>query len=404
MAFGDNPQYIRGGWLFTGSCQPPKRDVLLRISKGVIASIDSISQNTVLPSEYITDFSNSCILPPLVDCHVHLCMSGSSDPQLRQQQLSASYPELRLRIAENINDLFCHGVLAVRDGGDAQGHSLRFVSEETEESKDHPVAIKVAGRAWHQQGRYGGILGGCPRDNETLAQSFGENWQGTDQLKIIQSGINSLKQFAKETAAQFSLDELKGAIAMAHERGLKVMVHANGSLPVQLAIAAGCDSIEHGFFMGRENLQRMADTGTTWIATAHTMQVMGAAARNSVPGVEPQVAERTLQHQLGQLAWAREHGVKVAVGTDSGSWGVCHGEAMVEEMKLLVRAGYSLPETLRAATVHGAELLGMEPPWGLEVGRPATFLVVKATPLTLLSKLANIQAISVDGRLCDSPF
>ncbi len=398
-----DPHYIRAGWLFDGSGQPPQRDVLLRIENGCFGAIGSIALSGELSAVQVRDYSNCCILPPLVDCHVHLCMSGSTDPLLRRWQLTASYEELRFVILENIHNLFGHGVLAIRDGGDAHGHSFRFKAEGATVKENYPVAIRVAGRAWHQKGRYGALLGCCPQDTKTLAQTFSQNWQGTNQLKIIQSGINSLKQFGKETAPQFSVDELKMAVALAHERGLKVMVHANGRLPVSMAIYAGCDSIEHGFFMGPENMQRMAESGTTWIATAHTMQVMGRSGSNAIPGIVPEVAERTLEQQLGQLATAKEYGVKVAVGTDSGSWGVCHGAAMMEEMKLLFGAGYSLSETLRAATVHGAELLGIETPWGIAVGRPASFLVVEATPATLLSKLPTLQAIYLDGR-CVTPL
>jgi imidazolonepropionase-like amidohydrolase len=46
---------------------------------------------------------------------------------------------------------------------------------------------------------------------------------------------------------------MRDAVAAADGRGLAVMVHANGKLPVEIAIEAGCRSIEHGFFMGREN-------------------------------------------------------------------------------------------------------------------------------------------------------
>jgi DNA ligase (NAD+) len=37
------------------------------------------------------------------------------------------------------------------------------------------------------------------------------------------------------------------------------MVHANGDVPVREAVEAGVDSIEHGYFMGRDNLERMAE-------------------------------------------------------------------------------------------------------------------------------------------------
>lgn len=34
---------------------------------------------------------------------------------------------------------------------------------------------------------------------------------------------------------------------------------------------SGCDSIEHGFFMGEANMERMAARGTVWVPTAGTI-------------------------------------------------------------------------------------------------------------------------------------
>ena len=45
-----------------------------------------------------------------------------------------------------------------------------------------------------------------------------------------------------------------------------------------MAAAAGVDSVEHGFFMGQENLRRMADRGTVWVPTAFTMKAYSDAS------------------------------------------------------------------------------------------------------------------------------
>ncbi len=107
---------------------------------------------------------------------------------------------------------------------------------------------------------------------------------------------------------------------------------------------------------------------------------------------------KTLEHQLGQLRLARELGVKVALGTDAGSLGVLHGESVVEEMKLLRQAGYTLPETVRCATANGAKLLGVEEFGTLAPGRPATFLVTRGAPAQLPRKLSYLEAIYINGR------
>ena len=171
------------------------------------------------------------------------------------------------------------------------------------------------------------------------------------------------------------------------------MVHANGRLPVQLAVVGGCHSIEHGFFMGRENFELMAEKGTFWVPTVFTMKAYGINIHAAQAGADRQVVEKNLDHQLEQLAMARELGVNVALGTDAGSLGVLHGESMVEEMKLYKKAGYSLAETIRCATHNGARLLGIDDFGLLANGKTATFLVSRGAPAQLPRKLSYLEEI-----------
>ena len=63
-------------------------------------------------------------------------------------------------------------------------------------------------------------------------------------------------------------------------------------------LAAGCHSIEHGFFMGNDNLSLMADKAVFWVPTAVTM---GAYCRylNQI-GENPDIARKNLDHQVEQ--------------------------------------------------------------------------------------------------------
>ncbi|EKD36773.1 MAG: hypothetical protein ACD_75C01377G0001, partial [uncultured bacterium] len=93
----------------------------------------------------------------------------------------------------------------------------------------------------------------------------------------------------------------------------------------------------------------------------------------------------------------RELGVDVALGTDAGSLGVLHGESVVEEMKLFMKAGYSLPEAIRCATLNGARLLGLDNFGLIAKGRAATFLVARGGPAQLPRKLTYLEGIYLGG-------
>ena len=90
-------------------------------------------------------------------------------------------------------------------------------------------------------------------------------------------------------------------------------------------------------------------------------------------------------------------GVKTAAGTGAGSVGILHGEAMVEEMKLFIKAGYSLTETIRCASENGARFFGMDELGALAVGRKASLLVTRGSVQQLPRKLAYLEGVYVDG-------
>ena len=70
---------------------------------------------------------------------------------------------------------------------------------------------------------------------------------------------------------------------------------------------------------------------------------------------------------------------------------------MVEEMKLFIKAGYSLEETIRCASEHGARFFDMQNLGTLTVGQRATFLITRGTAKQLPRKLSYLENIYVDG-------
>lgn len=386
--------YILAGWLLDGTACPIREKVILATRGRRVSEVRSATAKD-FSREDLLDLSGYTLLPGLVDCHVHLFMSGSADPCVRKRQLSAAFSDAQDTIDKHLSMSMLHGVVALRDGGDRRSHALRYKREVRTDTKWTPE-VKAAGKAWHAPGRYGRLVGRPPYKNCSLARSIARGQKLADHVKIVNSGLNSLRDFGKETSPQFRLEDLKRAVLCAHKKGLKVMVHANGRTPVRDAIESGCDSIEHGFFMGTDNLKRLADGQITWVPTALTME----AYARTLPGgnVESDGARRNLDHQLDQIQKAKHFGVPIAVGTDAGSLGVHHGEAVREEIRLLLVAGLSLGEAVRSATSVGAALLGLGRHAGyLRPGSPVTFLAVREKPEKLLDALDTPQSIYING-------
>jgi len=257
---------IKTGWLIDGTGSPAVFNALLRVREGRIESVRSTPYETDPVdghSNNVTDLSRCTIIPGLIDAHAHLSMSGTVDKIYRENQLVAGYDVIKDVIAGHVRDHFHHGIIAVRDGGDRSAHVLRY--KKTIHSRSQcPLVMKVAGRAWHIKGRYGGIVGKPVMDGCSLADFVKKGSNEKDHIKIINSGLNSLSDFGKQTAPQFEKRELEEAVSQAGILGLKTMGHANGKIPVKVSIDSGCHSIEHGFFMGAQNLEKMAEKRTVW--------------------------------------------------------------------------------------------------------------------------------------------
>jgi imidazolonepropionase-like amidohydrolase len=386
---------VFAGWLIDGTGGQIRENVLINVKNGKIASIKEQKEFDPKISE-MDDLSHCTLLPGLIDSHVHVFMSGTSDREIRMHQLNAPFQDMKKVILKHLFQQLAHGVVAVRDGGDYSGHALRYKKEYLQ-SENIPICLMSAGKAWRAPGRYGKLIGRPLENGISLGQALAGEVDGVDHIKIVNSGLNSLTTFGRETRPQFSLAQLKDAVRTAENLGLKIMVHANGEFPVKLAIEAGCHTIEHGFFMGRDNLSRMAEKGTFWVPTACTMAAYAKNLDHIEAPADRSVVERTLDHQLTQLMQARERGVKTVIGTDSGSLGVVHGKSMAMELTLFMEAGYSLAEAIECATSRGAELLGLPDRGIIKQGNVASFVVCKGRPSLLPEGLSDLVTMYLDG-------
>ena len=93
----------------------------------------------------------------------------------------------------------------------------------------------------------------------------------------------------------------------------------------------------------------------------------------------------------------KNRGGRVCVGSDSGFMFQIYGFGFVRELELLQEAGFSPLEVLRAATLHGAELLGIDHDTGtLEVGSRADLLVHDQNPLSDFKLLYGTGALRLN--------
>ena len=383
----EGTRHIIAGSLIDGNGDGVQRNVCLTVTDGRIAAIGPADEIPTAAGAIVDDYSYGIILPALVDCSVFLARSPSLDGQVRSAA-GADPTQQAALLARHLRYCHSHGVLGVAEGDDLAG-MLR----------QHPPAGQGAGGASVR-------LAAAPSADGGSAAIVIPT--GGDYLRIqYTAGIAD----AAVPSPRLGPDDLRSLLRQ--RGGRKAVVVANGRQAVAEALAAGCDAIEQGYGMGGENVRTMAAQGVLWIPglllAKNALDGAGSggdvccrfsqryvAPGTPVPGAEA-FWKKTLADQLGLLRQAGEAGVKTAIGTGAGSPGILHGESVVEEMKLFIKAGWSLAATIRCASAEGAEFFGMDGLGRLAVGKGATFLVARGAVQQLPRKLAYLEAIYIDG-------
>ena len=325
----------------------------IRVDQGRISGLGS-GPASARPGETALDLGGLWLGPGLIDAHVHLDLWAGSGPD----------PGLRTKVRKAAD----WGLAGVRDGGDKTCSVLaaRAVVEEF-------LALAASGSALYSPGRYGGFLGRPIKNTQDMALAVKEMAAvGVDQIKILASGPVSLKTFGQVGPPQFCEEDLKALVDLAGEQGLPVMAHANGPQATLMCLRAGVASLEHGYFMGSETMALLAESGIAWVPTVAPLAAL--AETETDPDIKYRL-EKTIVHQLGQLAEARETGVRTVLGSDAGSPGNEPGPGLFREMKLWLEAGYEANEILRTGTAESADLLWPNQNRGrLTIGAPARLI------------------------------
>jgi imidazolonepropionase-like amidohydrolase len=96
----------------------------------------------------------------------------------------------------------------------------------------------------------------------------------------------------------------------------------------------------------------------------------------------------------------RRAGVTVLAGTDT-SFLHPPGFSLQDELTLLVRAGLSAADALRAATLNAARLFPSQQAGSIAAGRRADLVLVDGNPLQDIGNTQRIAAVVMRGRYFD---
>ena len=262
------------------------------------------------------------------ECHGHIFMDGTN----YKNAMARHRPEPdRALIRDRLAALRDAGVVYYRDGGDILGASAYA----REVAGEYGIEYRTCVFATHKRKQYGWIVGHAfdgPAEFRALVERAKE--EKADFIKLMISGIMDFQTPGGLMGGGLELGEIAELIRIAHGEGFRVMAHVNGAERIRLALEAGLDSVEHGYFGDEDCLTCLAQTGAVWVPTLAA--TAGFAGRE---GFGPGVAEANVRLQGEMLRKAAKMGCLIAAGSDAGAYGVPPDTGIHMEHALLAAAG-----------------------------------------------------------------
>lgn len=254
------------------------------------------------------------------ECHAHLFMNGYN----YQDAVAHHKGHIQEKTIRNyLEEYRKRDVHFIRDGGDDLGVSAWTKSIAGEYGIDYRTPLF----AIHKNGHYGSIVGKGFDTREEYHQLVKQAKNGgADFIKIMISGLVDFGEFGVITSSPLPKEEIREMIHIAHEEGMAVMAHANGSEAVIAAAEAGVDSVEHGRYLNKEALQAMAEYHTLWVPTVVTVKNLLGCGR-----FPDETVKQIYQQDIQNLRLGRNLGVQLALGSDAGAYMVPHGTGIENE-------------------------------------------------------------------------
>ncbi len=345
----------------------------------------------------IIDCALHCLLPGLIDCHVHLCLDGST--QSVENLTSETEATTLLKMVHHARQTLRRGVTTVRDLG-SKGFLSLALRDAVERGWIPGPRIVASGPVITTPGGHGHFIGIEAKGEEATRRATRQNVQASvDVIKVMATG-GRLTPGSKLDEPQFSDDELRVIVEECKGHGLKVATHALGLAGIRQVIPLGVTSIEHGSYMDEEAMVSMKEKDICWVPTNIPAKVLleGPASTNFAPA-ELEGAWRNWRARRPAVQRGIELGVPFAAGSDAGVTCMEHGR-VAWEVELFAELGMSPMEAIWTATRRAAELLDKGNEIGtIEPGKLADLILVPGDPIQDLRVLSHPMCVIKEGKI-----
>jgi imidazolonepropionase-like amidohydrolase len=412
-----------------GTGATAKADQTIIISGGKITAIGNAGVVPVPAEANRLDMTGYSALPGLVGMHDHLFYPSGGG---LYHDMPFSFPRLYLAL----------GVTTIRTTGSMEPYTDLEIKKAVDAGKIPGPKINATGP--YMEGEGIPLL--------QLHQLTGPDDASRTVEYWVAEGARSFKVYNYITRA-----ELKAVIDTAHKHGIKVTGHLC-SIGFREAAELGIDDLEHGLTVDTEfhpekkpdvcpNPNQAAAAAAKLEVTSEPIQTTikmlidkHVAVTSTLPVFEqfvparPDVPQKALdmlsddarkayqanrtriaqnkespwpmmfQREMEfERAFVKAGGTLLAGLDPTGIGGVIAGFGDLRELELLVDAGFTPLESIKIATLNGAQFLGEADRVGsLTPGKQADILLVKGDPSSKIADIENVEVVFKDGVGWDS--
>ena len=401
LAFGTSAQaadpaiLLRGAQLFDGAAVHHGWEVLVEGDH-----IAAVGAHLATPAgTRVIELAGDTIMPGMIEGHGHMFLHPYNETSWDDQVLHEPLAVRTARAIVHARDTLMAGFTTERDlGTEGAGFADVGLKQAIEQGIVPGPRMIVATKAIVAEGAYG------PKGFEPGVKipQGAQEVSGVDDIvraarDQIAAGADVVKMYAdyhylpkEPSRPTLTQAELSAGTAAAHDAGRIAAVHTVTAEGMRRAIAAGVDTIEHGYGGTPEIFRAMHEHG---IALCPTLAASDAVSRyRGWNGQEP--APPAVEENRKSFKMALAAGVPICMGGDVGVFS--HGENW-REMVLMQQAGMAPLAVLTAATSGNAHILHLDDRGSLKPGLLADIIAVEGDPTRDVAAVKAVRLVMKGG-------
>jgi imidazolonepropionase-like amidohydrolase len=337
------------------------------------------------------------LMPGMIEGHSHLFLHPYNETSWDDQVLREPLALRTARAVASARVTLMAGFTTVRDlGTEGAGYADVGLREAINRGIVPGPRMLVATRAIVATGAYGPKLAD-PNFAALGAEEADGPGVATAARHQIGGGADIVKLYAdyrwrpgEPSRPTFTIEEMRGAVEVAHSAGRIAAAHASTAEGMRRAILAGIDTIEHGDEGTPEVFRLMREHGVAYCPTLAATDAISRYRGWNGQAPEPE----GIRNKRASFAAALAAGVNICMGGDVGVF--AHGDN-AREMELMAAYGMRPADVLIAATSGNARAFHLTDRGAVRPGLLADLIAVEGDPTADVAVVRRVSLVMKGG-------